>query len=341
VVPQLFPVLRSLASFHGFRGEVDKGIHYANEILALADTQHDASMRVEGLVLLGSGTGFSGRLEAGLGSLEEAIRAFEGGGYRARRLRLGIDPRVSCLTTAGFFEWLLGFPDRAVGRANRAVAIASELDHPYSLAYALYHSGFLHLWRREPEIVQQRATAALRIAGSTDLPVWRALGTCLLGAATSALGGPSDGLREIAAGVDLYQGLRTPPVFWPFIRYLHAGAYLEAGMAEPGLRMVDEAITLAGPDSLPGPLFHIARGDLLLVGPEPDLAEATASYELAYALGKRQDAPMPQLRAATRLVRIASDGAREGRVQALREVFATFTEGMTNPDLVEAATLLD
>ena len=28
---------------------------------------------------------------------------------------------------------------------DRAIALARELDHPYSLAYALYHVGFLHL----------------------------------------------------------------------------------------------------------------------------------------------------------------------------------------------------
>uniref|UniRef100_UPI002FCA8641 hypothetical protein n=1 Tax=Halalkalibacter lacteus TaxID=3090663 RepID=UPI002FCA8641 len=65
-VPQQFPVLRSLASFHGFRGEVDKGIEYANEILALADAQGDVSMRMEGEFILGADTGFSGDLEAGL-----------------------------------------------------------------------------------------------------------------------------------------------------------------------------------------------------------------------------------------------------------------------------------
>ena len=48
-VPQLFPVLRNLASFHGYRGEFDKAIEYANEILRLADAQDDASMRVERL----------------------------------------------------------------------------------------------------------------------------------------------------------------------------------------------------------------------------------------------------------------------------------------------------
>ena len=60
-VPQWFPILRNLGSFHGFRGEFDKGIHYANEILRLADAEGDANMRVYGYAMLGADTGFGGR----------------------------------------------------------------------------------------------------------------------------------------------------------------------------------------------------------------------------------------------------------------------------------------
>ena len=339
-VPQLFPVLRSLASFHGFRGETDKSIEYANQILRIADTQHDASMRVDGLFLLGGNTGFSGDVEAGLAYLDEAIQAFESGGYRPRRLRLGPDPRVSCLTTSGFFNWLLGFPDRAVERADRAIAIATDLDHPYSLAYGLFHSGFLHLWRREPEVVRDRATATLKAAETSDLPIWRALGTSLLGAATSALGDPAEGLRQIADGLDQYQGLRTPPVFWPFIRFIQAGAHGDAGAPGPGFPLIDEAIELGGPNNPIAPLFHIVRGDLSLLGPEPDITAATASFEHAYVTAERFGVRMPQLRAAVRLCRIAADADRSDRVRALREVHSTFTEGFSTPDLVEASELL-
>ena len=340
-VPLLFPVLRNLASFHGFRGEIDKGLEYANQILRLAESEGDPAMRVDGEVLLGANSGFTGHLEEGLGHLDEAIRTFEGDGYRPRRLRLGLDVRVSCLTTSGFFLWLLGRPDQAVGRADRAIALATEVGHTYSLAYGLFHSGFLHLWRREPELVEARATAALRVAEANDLPIWRALGTCLLGAATSALGRPAEGLRQIADGLDQYQDLRTPPVFWPFIRFIQAGACVEAGTPAPGLPLIDEAIAMGGPANPIAPLFHIVRGDLFLVGPSPDVTAATASYERALAMAERLHVPSPQLRAAARLVRIATPEERPERLATLPAIHATFTEGHAAPDLVDAATLLE
>ena len=335
-VPQIFPVLRSLGSFHAFRGEFEKGIGYANEILRLADDKDDASMRVDGYSMLGSNNGFSGQLETGLGYLDQAIAGFEGGGYQPGRFRLGLDPRVSCLTTSGFFLWLLGFPDRAVGRAERAVALATELEHPYSLAYAFYHAGFLHLWRREPDVVADRAAASLRVAETADLPIWRALATCLGGAATSARGRPEEGLRQMADGLNQYEGLRTPPVFWPMIRFMQAAAHVDAGTPEPGFELIDEALTLGGPDGVLAPQFHIVRGDLSLLGPGADAAAATASYERAFAVAQSVGARMPQLRAAVRLTRMAPEGERAARLASLRAVHATFTEGLFTPDLTEA-----
>jgi predicted ATPase/class 3 adenylate cyclase len=339
-VPQLFPVLRSLASFHGFRGESGKGIEYANEILRLADAQGDASMRVEGEFILGADTGFSGHLEAGLALLDSAIAGFGSAVYRPRKLRLGIDPRVSCLTTSGFFLWHLGFPDRAVERADRGVAIATDLDHPYSLAYGLFHSGFLHHWRNEPELVRDRAAAALHVAETNDLAVWRALGTCLLGAATSALGRPDDGILMTADGVDQYRDLRTPPVFWPFILYLQAGAYVAAGTPEPALRLLGEAAEAGAGNSPEAPLFHTLHGDLLLTGPAPDPVAAAAAYEQSYLIAEQFGARMSQLRAAVRSCRIATDATRPAWLERLRAVHATFTEGFATPDLREAAELL-
>ena len=335
-VPQFFPVLRNLGSFHGFRGEFPKAIHYANEILRLAETEDDPSMRVAGLAMLGPNTGFSGHLEEGLGYLDEALRTFEARDFRPRQHRFGIDPRVSTLTTAAFFLWLQGYPDRAVMRADRAVSLATEIDHPYSLAFAFYHSGFLHLWRREAGVVRDRAEAALDVATTTGLPVWQALATCLRGAATSALGEPDEGLRQMADGIDQYHGLRTPPVFWPMIRFMQAGAHVDALAPEAGIPLIDDGLAIAGDDGVLGPLLQIVRGDLSLLEPHPEPAAATASFQRAWSGAAGVGARMPQLRAAIRLCQCATEAERADRLEALRSVHATFTEGQSTPDLREA-----
>jgi len=104
--------------------------------------------------------------------------------------------------------------------------------------------------------------------------------------------------------------------------------------------LIDEAIDLGGPTNPIAPLFHIVRGDLSLLGPEPDITSATASFERAHAMAEPFGARMPQLRAAVRLCRIASATNRNVRLQTLRAIHASFTEGASTPDLVEASELL-
>ena len=70
------------------------------------------------------------------------------------------------------------------------------------------------------------------------------------------------------------------------------------------------------------------------------MAAATASYERAYGVAASFGARMTQLRAAARLVRMAPEADRARRVEALRAVHATFTEGLETRDLMEAAELL-
>jgi predicted ATPase/class 3 adenylate cyclase len=341
--PQLFPVLRSLATFYNFRAEFDKGAQVGRDILRLAEQQNDTSMLVDGHLVLGANLAFLSHLHAGLEHLDKAIGYFRSEPYRSRPFGLGNNPGVACFTTSAFILWLLGYPDRALKRANDAVALATDLEHPFSLAYALFHSGFLHLWRREPGLVRDRAVGVLQVAEDHDFQIWRAVGTCLLGAANAGLGQSGQGLAQIRQGIDLYQGLKTPPVFWPLLLFVQAGAHAQAGRAAEGLTLIDEALEIAGRGSRMTflPEFHLLKGDLLLALPHVNHADPELWFQRAFDLAQNLDARMPQLRAAVRLCRLQREGAhgdQGGRM--LRAVYDTFTEGFTTPDLTEATALL-
>ena len=110
------------------------------------------------------------------------------------------------------------------------------------MGYALYHTAFLHVLRREPESIRDRAIGVLDVADEYELPIWRALGTVLLGAARADLGQHDEGLDEIRTGIAQYQGLRSPPVFWPLLLYVRARACMRAGRPAEGLDFIDQAI---------------------------------------------------------------------------------------------------
>ena len=219
-------------------------------------------MRLDGHLIIGTVLMFAGDLQALLAQLDQGIGAFEAPTYRARRLRMGTDPRVSCLAASAFILWMLGYPDRAVERSNRGVAIARDAD-PFSLAYGLFHSGFLHLWRSEPVQVAERAGQLIETATDHDFPIWRAVGTVLAGAANTFMGRPAEGLAQIGEGMSQYQGMRSPPIFWPFLRAVQAASLAGAGQLTEALS--DRRRAARGhADQAAAALFHPLRGDLRL-----------------------------------------------------------------------------
>jgi hypothetical protein len=221
--------------------------------------------------------------------------------------------------------------------------VATELEHPFTLSYALFHTGFLHLWRREPGAMRDRAVGVLDIADEHDLPIWRALGTCLLGAAKTSLGRADEGLTEIAEGIGIYQGLTTPPVFWPLLLYIRAGAYARSGKPAEGVDLIEEAIEIA--DAGSGltliPEFYLRKGELLLVLPGTNNTGAEDWLKRAFDVARELDARMLQLRAAIGLCRSRQEhGDAEHWSRELSAVYTTFTEGFTLPDLIDAGNLL-
>jgi hypothetical protein len=300
-------------------------------------------MLIDGHLVLGSNLALLNDLHAGLEHLDKAILYFRSEPYRARQFRLGNNPGVACFTTSAFVLWMLGYPDRALLRANDAVALASELEHPFTMAYGLFHCGLLHLWRREVELVRDRAMGVLHVVEDHDFPIWRAVGTCLLGAANTGMGRVEEGLVQIHEGIALYQGLKTtPPVFWPLLRFVQAGAYAQAGRETEGLVLIDEALEMVGRGSGVTllPEFHLLKGDLLCSLPEDNGANAELSFQRAFDIAHDLDARTPELRAAVRLYRLRRD---QGQVKegdrVLRAVYDTFTEGFATPDLIEARAL--
>jgi predicted ATPase/class 3 adenylate cyclase len=344
---QQFPVLRGLASLYEFRAEFDKVADLGREMLQIAEREGNPRMLIDAHLIVGSRLMFITDLQAGLDHFDRAISLFPEIPVRARDARAGNDPRVACLTTSAFTLWLLGYPDRAVERANAALALAAELDHPFTSAFAHFHSGLIHHWRREPDITLDRALSLLDIADEHDFGIWTAAGGSLLGAAQVGLGRFDEGLANLRRGMNLYQGHRSPPVFWPMLLFLSAGASDRAGRPADGVGPLDTAIEFMsrGEGTTLLPELHIQKGDLL-ASLAADIATADQAgepwYRLAFDRAAELNARMSQLRAATRLASLSQrTGQPEAAVRVLGPVYASFAEGFATTDLIEAKDVLD
>jgi predicted ATPase/class 3 adenylate cyclase len=338
-IPELFPVLRGLGSLYGYIGQFDKANQVAMRLLSMAERLDDPAMQAEGHLRVGYSLAFTGGIQQGLEHLEMALAGYDAEDYATPRFQLGNNSGVVGLNVSALLLWMVGFPERALERAKAAVALARRLKHPYSLAYAHFHAGLLHLWRREAELAQEGALAVLDIAGDHDFQVWSAVATCLQGAALAGLGQAPAGMVQVRQGIDAYQGLNTPPVFWPLLIFMQAEVSGRAGKPEQGLAVLAKAseITGAASENVLSVEFYRLTGDLLLAHSIDNQSEAEQYYLRALDLAREKRVSMMELRAAVCLSRLwqGQRKAEQGK-RMLSDVYGRFTEGFTTADLIEA-----
>ena len=341
-IPQLFPVLRGLASFYILRMEDEKSIQMAERILQLAEHLNDADMKIEGQIILGYNLGFQDP-QVGAAYLEKAVASYD---LRRPRVGLGLGTysAVVGLTASAIFLWGSGYPDRAHKRSADSILLARQLNHPFSITYALFHSGLLHVWLKDYKTAQESAQALLEVADAHGFQIWRAVGWCLVGTTLVEFGSAEKGLALIEQGLNAYQNLKTPPVFWPMLLHLCAGAYGAASKPEAGLHMVNEAMEIPSSKSSNETFaseFLILKGALLLALSSDNAAEAEALYEQAVLNAQEVHAPMLELRAAIGLSRLwYEQGNKEQARRLLGEAYSQITEGFTTADMKEAKALL-
>jgi hypothetical protein len=133
-------------------------------------------------------------------------------------------------------------------------------------------------------------------------------------------------------------------VFWPLILFVRAEACGRSGRPAEGLGLIEEALEIAdhGSGLTLLPEFYSLKGDLLLLLPEANSPDAEPWFQRAFEAAGKLDAGMMQLRAVIGLCRSERERghAQHGR-DLLSAVYATFTEGFTAPDLIDAANLLE
>jgi predicted ATPase len=137
--------------------------------------------------------------------------------------------------------WFLGYPDRALGNARRAITLAEQIAHPPTMAHALNHNVILHQLRRDPATVLALRDRLVKLAGEQRLELYEALGIFARGWAMANQDQAKAGLAELRRGIDACAvlGLR---IFQPYHHAVLAEAHLRAGETQMGLAVLEEAM---------------------------------------------------------------------------------------------------
>ena len=153
----------------------------------------------------------------------------------------------------------------------------------------------------------------------------------------------SDAVQTITCGVTAMRSTGTT-MWMPFWLSHLARANAEIGQYDDARRCIIEAMAAAETAKERWCEAEVNRiaGEVALLSPEPDLANAETHFERALAVAREQQAKSWELRAAMSMVRLWRDqGKRDEARDLLAPVYGWFTEGFDTLDLKDAKALLD
>jgi predicted ATPase len=340
--PALFPVLHGLWLFYIGRADFAAAEELAGQLLTVADRQSSDRLRVPAHVALGVPLFYRGEFAEALVHVGKAVALYDVADSPRQRATFGQDQGVGAL---GFTAWasaLLGRCDEAAVFADRAIRLAREVDHPFSLALALHLASLVRMLRGEAALVGMQGEEQLALSREHRFPFFVAGALGFVGWSLVQAGQRERGLEMMRQGARAYRATGAE-VGLSHLAHL-ADTLVEAGEIDEALAIASDGLAIAERTGEGVPLaeLHRVRGEALLRSVAGGPAAAEASFHSALAVARRQHARLLELRAAISLARLRQ---AQGRLEEARELLAplhgSFSEGAECADLKAASSFLD
>jgi predicted ATPase len=341
---ELSQTLWGLWTFHTLRAELSTGAEIAREFLQRAETDPHEGLSLRGHWTMGITCTHQGHFRVALEHFDRALSQYELDRERSEVFADALDAGVAMRGFAGWSHWFIGQPDRALVPIQEAVTRARQLSEPHGLAHALAFAAVFHQLRRERTTAEQYADEAIDLSAEHGLPLYEAMGRVVRGWARIGQGNEEQAAEEVRQGLAAWQSTGAQ-LMRPHFLALLAEALGPTRREDPGLRLLDEALTLSettGEQYYQAELYRLKGERLLARGRERDIPAAAACFEQSLAVARHQGALSLELRVALSLARLHHGRDRSAMARnVIVPVYERFREGFDTLDLREARSLLD
>jgi predicted ATPase len=341
--PELFPVLFGLWRYCVTRPKLQTAAELADDLLSLADNAKDPAQAVIAHYAVGFSRYQSGDFIDARQHQEAGIAQYAPQQRRISVFRIAQDPGVGCRSYSGLSLWHLGLPDQALTRTQEGLALALELKHPLSVAFARCWLALLCQFRRDTGAVQAHAEAALALATEQEFALWAAMATIFRGWALAMRDKREEGALELAKGIAAWQATGAGTAL-AYYCTMQAEVFDLLGRGTEALQRLEEAqaeVERTGERWWEAEIYRV-RGVLLLRHSMASQSEAESWICRALEVARRQKAKSLELRAATSLARLWRDlGKPDKGRHLLAPINGWFAEGFDTVDLTESRALLD
>jgi tetratricopeptide (TPR) repeat protein len=338
-------LLTGLWQLHLTSGEPWTARPFAEELLDLAAVRSDRHGEMVARFSLGVTGMFLGEHRMTGEHLRAGLRLFvRGTGPNLVVPSLmGTDHEAQLLCYLSINQWAQGRIDQGLATLHRALSLADELAHPFTIAAVSSLAAIHHQHRCDRAAALEHAARAKAVAAEHGYLHYVLQSSILHGWARAVRGGPPGGVDEIEQAIAVRRA-RGAKLAMTHLLSLLAEAQLEAGRLAEALATLEEAsagMSRTG-ERLWASEVHRLTGVILWERGAPGDADRAEDHLLrALDIARCQGALTAELRATTSLARLwrAQGNGREGR-ERLERVLARFAEGFDTVDLKGAQALL-
>ncbi len=337
---RLFRALWGLGKYYQLSVQLEAARELGGQLLVLAERLQEEPFLIEAHLAMGVALFYAGNISAAQSHYDEVLARYDPKRHSTLAFEYGEDPGVVCQARAAVTLWTLGYADRALDSGREAVALARQLEHPFSLARALNFTAWVHTYRREPRQTQELAEALIHLADQRGFPFWLKWGRFLRAWALTDQG-QAEGIAEMVHNISTWSG--TGAVAYEHWQCLLAEAYAKIGQSQNALDALSRAAEFRNRTGVRWweAEGHRLRGEFLLKKGGA-LIDAEACFLQALQVAREQQAKSLELRAATSLARLWRDQGKRTEARGLiAPIYGWFTEGFDTADLKEAKALTE
>jgi class 3 adenylate cyclase/predicted ATPase len=337
-IPEYFQALFGLWGHSWMAGTNDEALRMADEFLSRSRALSDPVPLMVAHRVMGSTLLTIGEFQSSRNHFEEAIRLSPSKGKQPLYNLYMVEPQAASLLLLSWDLWFLGYPDQSLSRVSEALALAQDLGHPYTVAFAHYMTSVVHLLRGDAARAFASAEKSFEVSQEQRFSLYVILSRISRGRAVGDLGRLGEARAEIALGLGEARrnGVRFMlPMMETWLAEMHA----KAGENEYALSIVEGALANIG--DVTGRSWeselHRQRAQILVALNPSKVREAESHLEKSVEVARGQSAKSLELRAATSLAELWRTQGRPDEARALLEpICSWFHEGAETADLRRA-----